>query len=165
MDLPGRASFSSFTQNLPPPPQAANLSLELNVPPVLRKPVLWCLPCPQNTTHFFFVGRTQFLLLNHVSESLFPHLCSTLPSLQQEPAVSAPFRLDLPEQEPPHPTLGPYLSHSCLLPPTQHWGPGDGPNQVRGGRRPHAYHPPPFFPLVRRWGRRVAQSKLSPQNI
>lgn len=108
--------------------------------------MLWCLPCPQNTTHFFFVGRTQFLLLNHVSESLFPHLCSTLPSLQQEPAVSAPFRLDLPEQEPPHPTLGPYLSHSVSCPPPSsgvletvptRFGEGGGHTPTT---RPHSFH-------------------------
>lgn len=59
--------------------------------------------------------NTVFVQLNHVSESLLPHLYS--PSLQQEPAVSTPFCLDLPEQELPHPTLGPYLSHSVFLPP------------------------------------------------
>lgn len=47
---------------------------------------------------------------------------------------STPFRLDLPQQEPPHPTLRPLSeSFSPPLPSLQNWGPIDYPSQVAEG--------------------------------
>ena len=97
------------------------------------------------------------------------HLCS--PLLQQEPAVSTPFRLDLPEQEPPHPTLGPCLSHSSVPfplppPPPKHWGPG-----ARLGEEGNHKHLVPStvqalsFRVRRKVGKWGRQGKTFAQNI
>lgn len=72
--------------------------------------------------------KHNFVQLNRVSESfIVPSVFSPYSSNQ---CLNTPFRRDLPQQEPPRPTLRP-LSESLSLP--QYWGPIDHPTGAAEG--------------------------------